>query len=49
MIQINTNDKKVNIIQVYAPTADKTDNEIDSFYEDLENILKPLKHKTGPL
>ena len=43
MIQINTNDKKVNIIQVYAPTADKTDNEIESFYEDLDNILKSTK------
>lgn len=29
----------MNIIQAYAPTADKDDNEIESFYQQIDTIL----------
>ena len=35
--------QNVNIVQVYAPTADKSDEEIESFYNDLHSITRTLK------
>lgn len=35
----------VSVIQVYAPTADKTEEEIEQFYENLDDIMKQLPKK----
>lgn len=43
LLQLAGNKVNVNILQVYAPTADKQDHEIESFYEQLTNTLKPRK------
>lgn len=40
MIQLST---KVNIIQVYTPTIEKLDNDMESFNDDQDNILKFTK------
>lgn len=42
LIQLNTTPIKSNIIQVYAPTADKADEIIEAFYNDLTNTLRRL-------
>ena len=33
----------VNIIQVYAPTQDHADEELEAFYEKIENVLQRIK------
>ena len=43
LLQLNQNKPKINIIQVYASTADKPESDIETFYEDLDNILKSIK------
>ena len=42
MISVHFQGKPFNItvIQVYAPTANAKEAEIDQFYEDLENLLR---------
>ncbi|XP_060527642.1 uncharacterized protein LOC132702840 [Cylas formicarius] len=35
----------MNVIQVYAPTADKDDQEVEMFYEQINEILKQVKAK----
>lgn len=44
LIEINSFPIKTNIIQVYAPTADKSGVLIETFYEELTNVLNKL-HK----
>ena len=45
MISVHFQVKPFNItvIQVYAPTTDAKDGEVDQFYEDLQNLLSPKK------
>lgn len=43
MLQFQTNEGKINVIQVYAPTADREENEIEEFYANLEEVLKSTK------
>ena len=31
---------KISVIQVYAPTTDAKEAEVDQFYEDLEDLLE---------
>lgn len=46
MLTLNTQLKrKINIIQIYAPTADKDENEIEAFYEQLDNVIKLTKRQ----
>lgn len=45
ILQIKTNHTKMNLIQVYAPTADGEDNDIETFYEQIEEALKMTKCK----
>lgn len=45
MIQLQTKIGRMNLIQVYAPTADKNDDEIEIFYEQLQYILKLTKKR----
>jgi len=43
MIQLKNRPVNINIIQVYAPTADKEKEDIDNFYEQLREILRSVK------
>lgn len=43
MIQMNTKPRKMNIIQVYAPTADKPSSEIEHFYSEVEQLYNLTK------
>lgn len=46
MIQLKSRLVNINIIQIYALTADKAKEDIDNFYEQLRKILRSLKtHK----
>lgn len=45
LLQIETKYRKMNIVQVYAPTADKDDEEVEQFYEQINTILKITKHR----
>ena len=51
MISVRFQGKPFNItvIQVYAPTTDAEEAELDQFYEDLEDVLEliPKKMFTG--
>ena len=47
-IQISSRPKPVSIIQVYAPTAVKPYDEIERFYEEIEEVKKKLR-RDGPL
>ena len=50
MVSVHVQGKPFNItvIQVYAPTTDAEEAEVDQFYEDLEDFLE-LTPKTGIL
>jgi len=37
----------INVIQVYAPTTDSTEDEIETFYEELKQVLKLVKNDYG--
>lgn len=43
-IRLNIKPKPLVIIQVYAPTEDSTDEEIENFYEQISEALKATKH-----
>ena len=43
LIQIKAHPKHINIIQAYAPTAEKPEQEINLFYKDLKNLIKITK------
>ncbi|XP_030757624.1 uncharacterized protein LOC115883404 [Sitophilus oryzae] len=49
LLQLQTNHCKLNIIQTYAPTADKYDEdieeEIEEFYNEINNIMQSLKSR----
>lgn len=41
-ININTRPVKTTILQVYAPTSESTDEEIEKFYSDMEGIISKV-------
>lgn len=43
MIQLQTNQTRTNIIQVYAPTTDKSEEELELFYNDIQQALDITK------
>ena len=43
LLQLQTRPIKVNIIQAYAPTSDKSDEEIEEFYEHLKTVIDITK------
>lgn len=45
LLQIDCAPMSVNVVQVYAPTADSSDEEIESFYEDLIHVIKSIPKK----
>ena len=44
-IRLATNPKNLTIIQIYAPTCECAEEEIDRFYEDLEGTIKKINKK----
>ena len=38
----------ITVIQVYAPTADAEEAEVDQFYEDLQDLLELTPNKDVP-
>ena len=50
MISVHFQGKPFNItvIQVYAPTTDAEEAEVDQFYEDPQDLLKPAPKKSCP-
>lgn len=43
LVQLLATPVDVNIIQVYAPTADKEDNDIEEFYQSINEVMNKLK------
>lgn len=43
MIQLKSQNGKTNLIQIYAPTADKADQEIEEFYNGIDILLRTTK------
>lgn len=43
LLQIRAKPVNLNIVQIYAPTADKSDNILEEFYKDLKTALTKLK------
>jgi len=43
MLNIACNKGTINLIQVYAPTADKSDEEIENFYADIKTLIMTMK------
>lgn len=43
LLQLQAQPFNINIVQVYAPTADKNDDVIEEFYAQIETVLRSLK------
>ena len=43
MVKIRGKPFNINIIQVYAPTHDHGDEEVEAFYEKIENVIQRIK------
>ena len=43
MIKINAKPFKLNVIQVYAPTSDSSDDDLEQFYTDIKKVLKQTR------
>ncbi|XP_055388335.1 craniofacial development protein 2-like [Condylostylus longicornis] len=43
LLKINTKPVELNVIQIYEPTAEKDDDEIEGFYCEIESLLKLTK------
>ena len=37
----------ITVVQAYAPTSDYADNEIEGFYDQLQNVIDQTPKKTG--
>ena len=48
MISVHFQDKPFNImvIQVYAPTSNTEEAEVEQFYEDLQELLEPMEKRS---
>lgn len=45
LLQLQAYCGTLNLVQVYAPTADKDDEEVESFYKDIDEVMKMTKNK----
>ncbi|XP_072375942.1 uncharacterized protein, partial [Diabrotica undecimpunctata] len=45
MVTLKTAQSRVNLIQVYAPTAEKSDEELEQFYNELQQALEVTKSR----
>ncbi|XP_008482566.1 craniofacial development protein 2-like [Diaphorina citri] len=43
MLSISSTEGVINVIQVYAPTVDKPDEDVEAFYDDIKTVLKTTK------
>lgn len=43
LIKLNGQPVDINLIQIYAPTADKSEEELEEFYADLKKVKKHMK------
>ncbi|XP_056642820.1 craniofacial development protein 2-like [Diorhabda sublineata] len=43
LLQIKAHPVNVDLLQIYAPTSDHSDEEVEDFYADLENLTRNLK------
>lgn len=41
-LQINARPVNINLIQIYAPTTDYSNEDVDQFYKQISDIIKPL-------
>ena len=48
-LQLQTKTGKLNIIQGYAPTADKSDEEVEQFYEQIDQVLRSTKPRDSTI
>lgn len=44
VLQLNGHPFNINIIQVYAPTADKSDEDVEEFYQQIQDIMRGTKN-----
>lgn len=44
-LKINANPCTINIVSVYAPTCDSSDDDVEEFYNSLETLLKRIPNK----
>ena len=44
-LRVSARPKNVTIVQAYAPTTDHEDQEVEAFYEELENTIKKIPKK----
>ena len=44
LVRINGQPFNLNIIQVYAPTADSNETDIENFYQDIETAIQQCKN-----
>ena len=44
-MQVSAKPKNITLIQVYAPTSDHSDEEVETFYEELEQTIKKAPRK----
>ena len=43
LVKLDAKPVKVAVIQVYAPTKDHSEEEVEQFYEQISNVLKYVK------
>ena len=48
VIVINARPRPLSIVQVYLPTTDHNDDEVEAVYEDIEKVIKKLR-RDGPI
>ena len=44
-LRISSRSKNITIVQVYAPTSDHDEQELEEFYEQVENVIKKIPKK----
>ena len=44
-MRISSRPKNITIVQVYAPTSDHDEQELEEFYEQVENVIKKIPKK----
>lgn len=44
LLHISAKPVDLNILQIYAPTADKDEDTIEEFYSEVENVMKNFKN-----
>ena len=49
ILQIKAQKKSINIFQIYAPTAIKSNDEIEDFYHHVEEVLQSIDKRDGTL